>query len=100
MNISETRRQKRIRFLTAINAVTVACTTISYTFLLKLGYLKGLTTFLQASVFPTFSKGVNYVLSNIIGWAISGIIGNFCYDLIKRKHKRTENNSRDGFKKV
>ena len=98
-NIPETKEQKRIGFITAINAITVACTTISYTFLLKGGYLEGLTTFLQANIFPMLSRGVNYLLSNIIGWAVSGIVGNFCYDLIKRKFRGTEDNIRNEIKK-
>jgi len=55
-----------------------------YAISLKQGYLDGLAVFLKSNIFPALSDGVNYILSNIVGWAFSGVVGGFVYDLLKR----------------
>jgi len=58
--------------------------TVMYAISLKQGYLDGLAVFLKSNIFPALSDGVNYILSNIVGWAFSGVVGGFVYDLLKR----------------
>ena len=82
--VQESVEQYKLRHATILNTYIISVTTLIYALGLKQGYLDWLATFLKANVFPALSNGANYLISNFIGWAISGIVGNFFYDLLKR----------------
>ncbi len=82
--IKETVEQRNLRWATILKLSTIYVTVIFYSLALRQGYLEGFAVFLKARIFPAFSDGVNYILSNIVGWAVSGVVGNFVYDLLKR----------------
>ena len=82
--VQETANQGKLRQATILKTYTVAITTILYGFALKQGYLEGFSIFLKSNIFPALGEGINYIISNIVGWILSGVIGNFFYDKMKQ----------------
>ena len=90
--VQESPKQKSLRQAVVLNTFTVTLTAIFYLIALQQGYLVGLSNYLKSTVFPSLSEGVNYILSNIVAWVVSGVIGNFAYDMLKGFFQRGENN--------
>jgi hypothetical protein len=90
--IDESPKQKSLRQAVVLNIFTVTMTAIFYLIALQQGYLVDLSNYLKSTIFPSLSEGVNYILSNIVAWIVSGVIGNFAYDLLKRIFQRNESN--------
>lgn len=70
-------------------------TILNVTILLYLwGFIQLLSLFFQEYLFPRLSESTSFVLANLLGWILSGVIGNFFYDLLKKliinkEHNRT-----------
>ncbi len=92
--VQETSEQKRLRQLTIWKSFVVTFTLILYLTFLQQGYLDTLAHYLKANIFTWLSDGFNYIVSNIVGWIISGAIGNLFYDLLLKRF-RTGNFSKD-----
>lgn len=82
--LPQTDEEKQRKLVTSLRIVTVIWSAYLYIFLLEQGYLDVLAEYLNINIFPALSEGVNYVISNLVGWAISGAIGNLFYDILKR----------------
>jgi hypothetical protein len=55
-----------------------------------LGFISLILTYFENQIFPSLSAFTNMVLANITGWILSGVIGNFVYDMLKRIFTRKE----------
>ncbi len=59
----------------------VACVGLLYNF----GAIQYGARFIYAKA-PIIGSTLSNVISTILGWVVSGVIGNFVYDILKRKY--------------
>ena len=93
MKIGESQRHQALRRTTELKLVVAICSTSTYYTALRTGNLDQFASFLNVRVFPALGHAFNYVISNLVGWAISGIVGNACFaavqGLIRKSQDRT-----------
>ena len=56
------------------------------------GFVQLLSLFFQNYLFPKLSDFTNFLLANLFNWILSGIIGNFFYDLLKKLTLKKDHN--------
>jgi hypothetical protein len=82
---SELHKRKLSMFLDLLGIlVIIIFASLLFVLLYLSGFIFSLYKFLQNILFPALVDGTNWILSNIFGWIISGVVGNFFYDLLKK----------------
>jgi hypothetical protein len=69
-------------FVSTANIVLMIMSAAALLYLL--GFISFVFEYFKNQIFPSLSAFTNMVLANITGWILSGVIGNFCYDILKR----------------
>jgi hypothetical protein len=62
--------------------VSVVIYIISILYLI--GFVDLLFAFLSKEIFPGLSSLANMISANLVSWILSGVIGNFIYDMLKK----------------
>jgi len=83
-----------VRFLVAFGGVLVT-TLLNVTLFYISGAIELLTAFLQTH-WPSIEPKLSYYLSTLIGWIVSGILGNAAYDLLKRLKQKMRSQRESG----
>jgi hypothetical protein len=85
------RMQKRLSIISMIAIVPSIAVLLA-----AVGFVNILFEFLKNVVLPGFTNLINMIVANLVNWALSGVIGNFIYDLLKKivlreKRERKQN---------
>jgi hypothetical protein len=89
-NIRQTGTQRRLTTTTLLLVTTAAASANMYLFLLAHGYIQQVNEVLRSKVIPSVGSGLSYLLSNLLGWIISGLVGNGAFALAKAVLRRSD----------
>lgn len=74
---------RKLKSIVVVFSTLLTLTTVSIFY--ALGIFAYITNVIYASA-PKIGTAISSIISTILGWIVSGIIGNFFYDILKRKY--------------